>query len=161
MIALFVLQPYICSYLSNFNWVSCGIDVMDSGSSLSQPALSRRGRRRRSSNISIPQIDSSTYQENWRIRRARMNGGTNPNILVADHQPATPTTHEHSSTAGPSKSTIVILVLSLCYGSLICVENLATFPWFLLHKNIILWDMNQILLKLKMYHYIYIKDNFR
>jgi hypothetical protein len=108
-----------------------------------------------------------------------MNGGTNPNILVADHQPATPTTHEHSSTAGPSKSTIVILVLSLCYGSLICVENLAIFPWFLLHKNIIIWDMNQILLKLqitkkkciitytskitsdneeKMYRYIYIKD---
>jgi hypothetical protein len=73
---------------------------MNSGSSLSQLAPSHRGRHRRSSNISIPQIDSSTYQENRRIWRARMNGGTNPNILVADHQPATPTTHEHSSTVG-------------------------------------------------------------
>jgi hypothetical protein len=36
-----------------------------------QPAApSRRGRRHRSSNISIPQIDNNTYQENWHIRRA-------------------------------------------------------------------------------------------
>jgi hypothetical protein len=90
-----------------------------------------------------------------------MNGGTNPNILVADHhQPATPTTYEHSSTAGPSNGTIVMLVLSLCYGSLICAENSATFPQFLLRKNIILWNMNQILLKLHITNNIVLKHQF-
>jgi hypothetical protein len=70
MIAPFVLQPYIFSYLGNFNWVPYGIDVMDAGSSLSQPTPSCRGRRHHSSNISLPQIDSNTYQENQRIWRA-------------------------------------------------------------------------------------------
>jgi hypothetical protein len=67
-----------------------------------------------------------------------MNNDTTPNILVADQQLATPSTHEHSSTAGPSNGTIVMLVLSLCYGSLICAEISATFSQFLLCKNIIL-----------------------
>jgi hypothetical protein len=89
-----------------------------------------------------------------------MNGANNPYILVADHQPATPSTHEHSSAAGPSNGTIVMLVLSLCYGSLICDEILATFPQFLLRKNIFLWNMNQILLKLQITNNIALKHQF-
>jgi hypothetical protein len=64
MTASFILQSYICSGLTKFKWVPCYIDVMDPGSSFTQPAPSRRGRRRRSSDIFIPQINSNTYQEN-------------------------------------------------------------------------------------------------
>jgi hypothetical protein len=66
---------------------------MDPVSSLSQAAPSRRGRRRRSSNISIPQIGSNTYQENRCICRARMNVASNPKALGATHETATASTH--------------------------------------------------------------------
>jgi hypothetical protein len=89
---------------------------MDPGSSLPQPTPSRRGRRRRSSNISIPQIDRNTYQENRRIRRARMNAASNQNTLRGTHKSTAALTHEQSPSGVPSDGTIVILVLSLCYG---------------------------------------------
>jgi hypothetical protein len=86
-----------------------------------------------------------------------MNGVTNPNTLVADYQPGTPSTHEQSSAADPSNGTIVMLVMFICYVSLISAKISATFPQFLLRKNIMLWNMNQILLKLQIMNNIVLK----
>jgi hypothetical protein len=89
---------------------------MNPGSNLPQPTPSRRGRRRRYSNISISQINGNTYQENRCIRRARMNAASNQNTLGGTHEPTAALTHEQSPSGVPSDGTIVILVLSLCYG---------------------------------------------
>jgi hypothetical protein len=88
---------------------------MDPGISSSQATPSRRGWRRRSSSISIRQIDSNTYKKNWRIHRASMNAATNPNTLGATHESAEPSTHEQPSSAGSSDGTILMLVPSFCY----------------------------------------------
>jgi hypothetical protein len=88
---------------------------MDTGSSSTQPVPSRRGRRRRSSDVTIPHINSSTYQENRRSHRARINATTNPNSVSIDHQPAAPSLHAESTSTAPSNGKIKILVASLCY----------------------------------------------
>jgi hypothetical protein len=54
---------------------------MESVDGSSQPVNSRLGWRRRSTNITIPEVNNETYHQNWRNRRARMNGTTEQNSL--------------------------------------------------------------------------------
>jgi hypothetical protein len=79
---------------------------MDASSSSTQPVRSRRGRRRRSSDVTIPHINNSTYQENRRTHRARINVATNPNSIGSDHQPSGQSIHEQSTIADPSNGKI-------------------------------------------------------
>jgi hypothetical protein len=76
--------------------------AMYAGSSSTQPVRSRRGGQRHSSNVTIPHINSSTYQENWGIHIARINVATNPNSLGSDHQPCGQSIHAQSTIADSS-----------------------------------------------------------
>jgi hypothetical protein len=79
---------------------------MDASSSSTQPVHSHRGRRRRSSDVTIPHINNSTYQENRRTHRARINVATNPNSIGSDHQPSGQSIHAQSTIADPSNGKI-------------------------------------------------------
>jgi hypothetical protein len=54
---------------------------MESASGSSQPVASRLGRRRRSNNITIPEVNNETCHQNRRNHIARMNGTTEQNSL--------------------------------------------------------------------------------
>jgi hypothetical protein len=88
---------------------------MDTGSSSTQPVPSRRGRQRRSSDITIPHINNTTYQENRRIRRARTNGAPNLNNVAIKQQPARALVHAQPTSADPYNGKMEILVPSLSY----------------------------------------------
>jgi hypothetical protein len=88
---------------------------MYAGSSSTQTVPRCRGRRRRSLDVTIPHINSNTYQENRRIHRARINVAPNPNSLAIEHQPAGPSPHAQSTTADSSIGKIKNLVASLSY----------------------------------------------
>jgi hypothetical protein len=54
---------------------------MDASSSSTQSVPRRRGRRHRSSHITIPQFNSNTSHANRRIHKARINVVTDPHSL--------------------------------------------------------------------------------
>jgi hypothetical protein len=54
---------------------------MESASGSSQPVANHLGRRRRSNNITIPEVNNETCHQNRRNHIARMNGTTEQNSL--------------------------------------------------------------------------------
>jgi hypothetical protein len=72
----------MCSCFSRWAEQKKNIGItMDTDSASTQPVANRRGRRRRSSDITIPQFNINTTHENRCIHRERNNAASNTHRL--------------------------------------------------------------------------------